>query len=219
MRIVFLMTFALAMTAPLAARAGDQAAVWPPPARVVPDGGDLHFRGGRGGELKIQFDGFSRGILGRYWSGGDTLRSLTVTRRENAWVWLEEQGQGEGSGICTDSSYYGVFAYRADAPDVLHRGARGTHAGTIDSAGVVHVRTTFENRAWPALETTWTPAVPRSHGADTTRWGRFPAASLREIPVDNMREMLVHPVWPPPAGQRDPKQLVPATPPAQVRPQ
>jgi hypothetical protein len=199
----------------ISARADDRVATWPPPAGAVQRGGDLHFRGGRGGPVSRQFDGFSQGMLGAYRVGDGRLSHVTVTRRENDWVCLEEKGQWEGSGVTTDSSYYGVFVYGSGASDTRNRGARGTHVGTIDSAGVVHVRGTFENRAWPAFEITWTPVAPRAGGADTNGRGSISRERLREIPVD---ELFVHPVWPPPnGGNSDPRLLYPATPPAKAK--
>lgn len=206
--------FALLTFVPIAARADNRPASWPPPAGAVRSGGDLHFRGGPGATVELQFNGHVRGLRGAYQIGNDRDRFVTIARREHDRVWLDEQGQWEGSGVCTDSSYYGVFVYHADASDVRNRGARGTHVGTIDSAGVVHVHGTFENRAWPAFEITWTPVAPRAGAADTTGRGNISRERLREIPV---REMLVHPVWPPPnVGNTDPRLLYPATPPAKT---
>jgi hypothetical protein len=176
-------------------------ALWPP---LVPGRGQaLHFRGGLGDSsatVRLSSPGLQ---AGPYSIDGDSTTGVIIHRVVGDRVELESPGEWEGAGIFRDSTYWGVFVYRADAHEPGHRGARGTHLGRLEPTGRLRVRGTFSNRAWPAFENVWTPRIlHRRVATDSTGPGTHRQSitleRLREIPVD---DLLQHPLWPPPSGE------------------
>jgi TonB family protein len=192
---------------------------WPPPeAKHAPQ--ELHFRGGNErsfGDVRFQFDGLEPGLhVGRYLINADPHDVVQVKLIQDGRASIESPGEWTGTGVITDSTYWGVFEYTSDAREAKNRGVRGTHWGTIDAEGRVHVEGRFTNRPWPPFASLWTQesesAVFRSDSAGVMRKHSITREELERIPVDvpDARGMQP-PVWPPPQMRGAPSSLTPLT--------
>ena len=191
---------------------------WPPPAtQHAPP--QLHFRrhpDGRSGDVHFQFDGFGYGLrVGRYVINADTSAQVFVTSIQNGRVELESPGEWKGSGVLTDSTYHGVFEYTNDAREAKNRGARGTHWGTFDAEGRVHIEGRFTNRPWPPFTSVWTPesdvAVFRLDSAGVMRKRSITREEIERIPLHELPDPRLSqpPVWPPPQMRGTPRDDMP----------
>jgi TonB family protein len=177
---------------------------WPPPVtNTLPP--QLRFRGGPPsvtGDAIRQWDG-QRLRAGRYLINSDPHDVVQVKLIQDGRASIESPGEWSGTGVLTDSSYWGVFEYKSDAREPKNRGARGTHWGTIDAEGRVHIEGRFTNRPWPPFTSVWTreseSAVFRADSAGVMRRHSITREELERIPVDvpDARSMRP-PVWPPP---------------------
>ena len=191
---------------------------WPPPAaQQVPP--DLHFRGGNErafGEVRWQFDGLEPGLHAeRYLINADPHDVVQVTLIQDGRASIESPGEWTGTGVLTDSTYWGVFEYQSDARDPKNRGARGTHWGTIDAEGRVHVEGRFTNRAWPPFTSLWTResenAQFRLDSAGVMRKRSITREEIERIPLHELPDPRLSqpPVWPPPQMPGTPRDDMP----------
>jgi TonB family protein len=134
---------------------------------------------------------------GRYAINGSPNDVVIVTRVGGDRVLVENPGQWEGAGVMHGMFYWGAFVYRDDAREFKNRGAHGTHAGTLDASGRLHVKGTFSNRPWPAFESTWVPVDERAdkHGDDDHHRDDWRATDPGhvEVPAPGSAD---HPEWP-----------------------
>lgn len=136
----------------------------PPREAVVPitptERPEPRFRAAPPRDGSIETPGFG---TGHYYMNDDPSALLIVTELDGQRVKLESPGQWDGVGMLDGDTYWGVFTYRDNAPDPRNHGARGTHLGTIDPTGRVHVEGKFTNRQWAPFTVVWAPGASQEH--------------------------------------------------------